>query len=312
MGFSYGSGVNDGFNSDLSFLWENGTENHSIPYTEVYIRVPSCWEGFCNGNGECADEEGPAECTCEPTSDGDNCELCADGFQDNDENGTCETACAVDTCTTPGEFCFDLDGPASCAAIVPDCAGHLALDDMATSGVYSVDPDGEGPNDPIDVYCDMVSDGGGYTFYKIDAGSAVRAPEAEAACAELGMQLFIPRSEAHLAVAYDVAVDPTFGPSGAWNYLNILGIYPNSNGAQCRNMAMNSDNASCNWRASDDGPFWVSDRTNIGEPNGDNNIVQSQAYWFDSGSYLVRHYNDITAGYASRYFMCDTASKAGP
>jgi uncharacterized protein (TIGR03382 family) len=38
QGFSYGSSVSNGSNSATSFLWENGNENHAIPYTEVYIR----------------------------------------------------------------------------------------------------------------------------------------------------------------------------------------------------------------------------------------------------------------------------------
>ncbi len=37
-GFSYGDTVTAGTNSPTNFLWENGTEKHSIPYTEVYIR----------------------------------------------------------------------------------------------------------------------------------------------------------------------------------------------------------------------------------------------------------------------------------
>jgi hypothetical protein len=37
-GFSYGLSVNAGTNSPTNFLWEAGTENHSIPYTEVYLR----------------------------------------------------------------------------------------------------------------------------------------------------------------------------------------------------------------------------------------------------------------------------------
>ncbi len=42
QGFSYGSavgGVNG--NDPNTFLWENGTENHAIPYTEVYIKLDS-------------------------------------------------------------------------------------------------------------------------------------------------------------------------------------------------------------------------------------------------------------------------------
>jgi len=37
-GFSYGAAVTNGANNATSFLWENGNENHAIPYTEVYIR----------------------------------------------------------------------------------------------------------------------------------------------------------------------------------------------------------------------------------------------------------------------------------
>ena len=38
QGFSFGSSVSNGANNATSFLWENGNENHAIPYTEVYIR----------------------------------------------------------------------------------------------------------------------------------------------------------------------------------------------------------------------------------------------------------------------------------
>ena len=38
-GFSYGSSITNGANNGTSFLWENGNENHAIPYTEVYIRA---------------------------------------------------------------------------------------------------------------------------------------------------------------------------------------------------------------------------------------------------------------------------------
>ena len=37
-GFSYGSSVSNGANNATSFLWEFSTENHAIPYTEIYIR----------------------------------------------------------------------------------------------------------------------------------------------------------------------------------------------------------------------------------------------------------------------------------
>ena len=47
--------------------------------------------------------------------------------------------------------------PATCSAV-------LSSDPSATDGVYTIDPDGTGGNDPFDVFCDMSTDGGGWTI----------------------------------------------------------------------------------------------------------------------------------------------------
>ena len=38
QGFSYGSAISGGANNATSYLWQFSTENHAIPYSEVYIR----------------------------------------------------------------------------------------------------------------------------------------------------------------------------------------------------------------------------------------------------------------------------------
>jgi len=45
---------------------------------------------------------------------------------------------------------------ASCDAILND-------DPTATDGIYAIDPDQSGPNTPVDTYCDMTTDSGGWT-----------------------------------------------------------------------------------------------------------------------------------------------------
>jgi hypothetical protein len=44
------------------------------------------------------------------------------------------------------------------------CAALLAAEPSATSGVYSLDPDGAGPIAPFTTFCEMTEDGGGWTL----------------------------------------------------------------------------------------------------------------------------------------------------
>ena len=139
----------------------------------------------------------------------------------------------------------------------------------------------------------MTSDGGGFTIKTVTTTPAIYAPDAENYCsANFDMQLFIPRTEAHLTTAVD-----THGAE----YFYIMGIYPKSNGASCSNIAFNSLDCH-NWAPKDNGKWYVSNRTDISEPNGDNNIIQSMSYQFLGTS--INSYNDVTSGYTSENFAC--------
>ncbi len=158
------------------------------------------------------------------------------------------------------------------------------------------------------VYCDMTTDGGGYTFLKVQVGSTYNAQQAESHCAGLGMRLFIPRTQAHYLSAQAIARNGSIPPGGDINFLYIMGIYPRQQGSTCSAMPLTSSNSSCGWRAGDDGPFWVTDRTNITEPNGDNHPASSMGYNYDANGLVS--YNDLNhPGYASALFVCDPADK---
>ena len=69
----------------------------------------------CNEHGSC---DGDGTCTCEIGYDGDTCDVCAEGYQDNDNDGSCYVSCTSDAapvCMANGFGCNDSSGSASCA-----------------------------------------------------------------------------------------------------------------------------------------------------------------------------------------------------
>ncbi|MFV8749256.1 fibrinogen-like YCDxxxxGGGW domain-containing protein [Nannocystaceae bacterium ST9] len=275
-------------------------------------------------DGNLSDEDGCLS-SCVESSCGDGfvnmgVEACDDGINDGSYGG-----CAIN-CASLGPYCGDgqvdamqedcddanidlTDGCQDNCVVPASCLTLIEYDDSLADGDYQIVPPGYG-GDPIPVWCDMTSDGGGYTFLKVDAnGVQVNAAQAEAECANYGMQLWIPRSQAHKDVGWTVANDANIGEGSNPDYMRILGIYPNFNGATCASQAMNSSNAGCGWDASDDGPWFVHSVNNISEPNGDNTTTGSMYYqWQGNGQ--IQWHNDIGgAGYTSAFYMCDVADK---
>jgi cysteine-rich repeat protein len=246
-------------------------------------------------------------------------EACDDGTNDGSYGG-----CAVG-CAALGPYCGDgtadlmfgegcddanADSADGCQAdcVVPQsCLTLKDYDGALTDGEYLIMP----PNymgDPIAVWCDMTTDGGGYTFLKVDQGAQYNAAQAEAECDSWGMQLWIPRTLEHKNSGWAIANDAGIGDGASADYMRILGIYPNFNGATCANQGMNSGNPNCGWDASDDGPWYVHAVNNISEPNGDNNVAGSMYYQWNNGN--IQWHNDIGgSGYTSAYYMCDVGDK---
>ena len=331
-----GAEVCDGLDNDCSGAVDEGVTTTYYADADadgqgnaaVSVQACSAPSGFVTSATDCDDDDAatylgaPSLC--------DDMDRDCDGSVDDDNDGDSwsDDACGGSDCDDT-RAAVSPDGTETCNGLDDDCDGvvdpeELFLGDSATCAAYScLDlhytrpslPSGEywvnpgGSVGAVEAWCDMVSDGGGYTVYKVDHGTDANAATAEAYCADRGMRLFIPRSQAHLRAAWHVGHDTSIGPSTSGEYLYIMGVYPNSNGTTCSRIALHSGSSNCNWHAGDRGGYWVSNSTGISEPNGDNCTTCSMYYRFNSSG-DVTAYNDVTAGYSSRYFTCQVGDMA--
>jgi len=293
---------------------------------------PVCGDGNVDDGEECDDgntEDGDG-CTanCKPNICGDGIvhegvEICDDGVNDGSYGG-CMDNCAQlgpgcgdgilqaeegEVCDTDEEFVGCLNNcqqAQSCLEIKTD-------DDAAISGVYKISPDGyEGL---LDVYCDMDTDGGGYTFLKVSLKSNSTAATAEAICDEYAMNLFTPRTAEHLAVAWTIGTTENVlsmgngGSSTSPDYVTMMAIYPAVPGESCVSAPFNSNDCA-EWVAGDGGAFYVTAEGIEGEPSVNNCEGCSMEYAYDDQGTLVGYAaSKFNGGYKSAEFFCDVGDK---
>ncbi len=170
----------------------------------------------------------------------------------------------------------------------------------AASGNYIVDPDGSGPRAPITVYCDMTTDGGGYTYYPVTGGISTNRFDQPNSCTAVGLKIVVARTNAHLQ-----AMNARYGSS---YFQTVSGVYGLAAG-NFTGCAMNSS-SSCgnNWKALGGGA-WFARGNAISEPNGD----YTPGCWLGAFSGIngggYAHFNDAGCAYATggTYLCSDNA-----
>jgi len=310
---------------------------------ETAACTPECELNVCGdgqifaGQEECdagANNADDAACTssCKAATCGDghvlaDLEVCDDAVNDGSYD-SCSADCTAraphcgdGVLEVDKEECDDAEDPAclSSCMLARSCQVIHVSDPTLQSGprtIYPLDP-----LTPVEVFCDMATDGGGYTFLKADVDSPMNdlpypAAKAETICADYGMQLFIPRSKAHLASAYGVAVVDNVAPVGGGikgssaDYLQILGIYPLIVGKSCLGKPLTPRDCD-EWAASDGEPWYVSDITkNVSEPDPDSTCKGCSMIYTWNPDGTVKNYKALFGtGGSSLRFMCDVGDK---
>lgn len=193
--------------------------------------------------------------------------------------------------------------PTSCLAI-------RTANPTAGTGIYRIDVDGNGVQPALDVQCDMVTDGGGYTHYLIVGGNTTYAADDNNSCRALGLDLVIPRSRAHAL--------SLIGVYGAFNI--VPGIYAVTDNVDYSSCPMNNaSSCAADWQPLDGGD-WFLNQFSIGEPSGDYNPLcwlgvtgaNADGFLFNDAEGPDNGGNPHGCAYGRDTYVCSLNDKGAP
>jgi hypothetical protein len=189
--------------ADLSNCGGCGNVCANPPRGTAACMASSCVLASCNAGYADCDRNVANGCEVATTTDTNNCGACGTvcpfpangtmacvasacviascnpGFSDCDRNPSngCEisTVSDVNNCGSCGTACTVGSSCVASACVAPaSCKAIKQVAPAAPDGVYMIDPDGTGGAAAIPVFCDMTTDGGGWTFFAhVDGNSTV-------------------------------------------------------------------------------------------------------------------------------------------
>lgn len=189
-------------------------------------------------------------------------------------------------------------------------ANNLKTPLSLASGTYWI----KSPTMPnaLQMYVDMVQEGGGYDFYSITGGTAVTRIGAQHSGMVLGLDLIYPRSPQHWQAMRNY-VSNVLGDTGNSRFQTTYAIYrvtgtsAGSRGGNYTSVIMRDPrfygSGTEDWRTGDGGRWWLRNTT-FGEPNGDYPArgtlgLAAGGYTFVGYSGGDIGFNDIAAGYST-------------
>jgi len=159
----------------------------------------------------------------------------------------------------------------------------------------------------LQVWCDMVTDGGGYTMYPVRNGAKTRKQSDDDDCAAVGMQIAVPRTEGHFS-----SMIAKYGRDYFRFVPGIVGMEEGDYTAYA--MKSSVAQVKSNWVAIDGGNWFIRN-TKFTQPDGNPGTGGYQpGCWLGMDGWQEGDYKFLDSGcdFEVSSYVCSTNDKNGP